>query len=340
MAMLLGTLGPGVRAPLAQDQTAGESAAAAPLPESLTREALRDLVARLSDAEVRTMLLAQLDREIGAAQTAEPAMIGGMEQRASALRESWRAMFAAVPELPGVPLFLAGQLMGTRGPINLVWIALGLVAIFAVGVLAEQAYRWAVRDVRRQVHAAQPPSATARVGHSLLVLLLDFIGIVVFALATIAAFFVLHQGHPPVRLAVTTWVGAVFAIRLVALVSCALLAPDATSLRILPVDDRTARFLYRRILRIAIVWALVFPTVKLLQELGLDRDVVHLLTNLGIAVVVALLIELIWHGREPVARRSAARSRAKSVAPARACARSSRASGTSWRLSICSFSGG
>ena len=92
MAMLLGTLGPGVRAPLAQDQTAGESAAAAPLPEPLTREALRDLVARLSDAEVRTMLLAQLDREIGAAQTAEPAMIGGMEQRASALRESWRAM--------------------------------------------------------------------------------------------------------------------------------------------------------------------------------------------------------------------------------------------------------
>ena len=106
----------------------------------------------------------------------------------------------------------------------------------------------------------------------------------------------------PVRLAVMTWVGAVFAVRLVALVTCALLAPQATSLRLLPVDDRTARFLYRRIMRIAIVWAAVFPTLKLLQELGLDRDVVHLLINLGVAVVVALLIELIWQGREPVAR--------------------------------------
>ena len=55
-------------------------------------------------------------------------------------------------------------------------------------------------------------------------------------------------------------------------------------------------------MRIAIVWALVFPTIKLLQELGLDRDLVHLLTNLGIAVVVALLIDLIWQSREPVAR--------------------------------------
>jgi small-conductance mechanosensitive channel len=229
-------------------------------------------------------------------------MIGGMEQRASALRESWRAMFAAVPELPGVPLFLAGQLIGPRDPGILLWIALGLAAIFAVGVLAEQLYRWAVRDVRRQVYAAQPASAPARVGHALLARLLDLVGIVVFAAATVAAFLVLHQGHPPVRLAVTTWIGAVLAIRLVALATRALLAPDATSLRILPVDDRSARFLYRRILRIAIVWALLFPTLKLMQELGLDRDLVHLLTNLGIALVVALLIDLIWQGREPVAR--------------------------------------
>ena len=229
-------------------------------------------------------------------------MIGGMDQRARALRESWAAMFAAVTELPGVPRFFADQLIGDGSPVRLLWIALGLVAIFAVGILAEQLYLLAVRDVRRQIYAAQPATAAARVGYSLLALLLDFIGIVVFALATIGAFFVLHQGHAPVRLTVMTWVGAVFAIRLVALVTCALLAPDARSLRILPVDDTTARFLYRRIMRIAIVWALVFPTIKLLQELGLDRDLVHLLTNLGIAVVVALLIDLIWQSREPVAR--------------------------------------
>jgi moderate conductance mechanosensitive channel len=301
-ALLLGIHLLSFPAARAQDATATDTPTATTLPEPLTHDALRDLVARLSDTEVRRLLLAQLDRDIAAAARADQAMIGGMDREAMALRESWGAMLAAVPALPGVPMFFADQLIGDRSPTILLWIALGLVGIFAVGVLAEQLYRRAVRDVRRQVYAAQPAGAAARVGYCLLALLLDFIGIVVFALATIAAFFVLHQGHVPVRLTAMTWIGSVFAIRLVALFTCALLAPDAASLRILPVDDRAAHFLYRRIMRIAIVWALVFPTLKLMQELGLDRDVVHLLINLGIAVVVALLIGLIWQGREPVAR--------------------------------------
>ena len=44
-------------------QPAGsEKPASVKLPEPLTREAIRELVARLSDAEVRELLLAQLDK--------------------------------------------------------------------------------------------------------------------------------------------------------------------------------------------------------------------------------------------------------------------------------------
>ncbi len=294
----------------------GEGVAPVALPHPLTREALRDVLARLSDAEVRHLLLRQLDEEIAAAApTPDQAMIGGMEQQATRLRESWRAMLAAVPELPGVPLFFGARLIGERSPDVLLWVALGMAAIFVVGLLAEQLYRRAIRDLRRQVYAAQPPTLGARVGYGLMALALDFVGIVVFALATIAAFFVLHHGHVPVRLTVMTYVGAVFAVRLVALITCFLLAPRAASLRLLPADDRTARLLYRRIMRLAIAWALIFPTIKLLQELGLERDLVHLLTNLGAAVVVALLIHLIWQSREPVARaiRSAESARARTA---------------------------
>lgn len=287
----------------AQDQaTPPAGAVAAPaLPEPLTRDALRELLARLSDTQVRELLLAQLDREIAEA-PAPAGMMADLDAGAADLRDSWRRMFMAIPDLAGVPGFFAAQLIGERSPVVLLWIVLGMIAIFAVGLVAERLYLRAIRDVRRQIHEARPATAGARIGHCFLALLLDFIGLVIFALATIAAFFVLHQGHVPVRLTVMTWVGAVFAIRLVALLACFLLAPQVPSLRVLPVDDRNARFLYRRILRIAIVWALVFPTIRLWQELGLDRDVVHLLTNLGIAVVVALLIDLIWRSREPVAR--------------------------------------
>ena len=176
LALLLCADPVGMRAALAQDEAAAAAAPTA-LPEPLTREALRDLLARLSDAEVRELLLAQLDREISEADAAEAPMIGDMDRQSSALRESWRAMFAAVTELPGVPRFFAGQLIGERSPGILLWIALGLALIFGVGILAERLYRWAIRDVRRQVFAAQPASAPARVGYSLLALLLDLVGV-------------------------------------------------------------------------------------------------------------------------------------------------------------------
>ena len=53
----------------AATQPAGaEKAAAVELPQPLTREAIRELVARLSDAEVRELLLAQLDKAAGPAE--------------------------------------------------------------------------------------------------------------------------------------------------------------------------------------------------------------------------------------------------------------------------------
>ena len=92
-----------------------EAGAPAALPEPLTREALRDLLARLSDAEVRELLIAQLDKEIATAPAATAdGYIDNIEAEAATLRESWRRMFAATPALPTVPVFLANQLIGER----------------------------------------------------------------------------------------------------------------------------------------------------------------------------------------------------------------------------------
>jgi hypothetical protein len=48
------------------------TAAATTLPEPLTREALRDLLAQLSDSEARELLLAELDRQIAARMLTAP----------------------------------------------------------------------------------------------------------------------------------------------------------------------------------------------------------------------------------------------------------------------------
>ncbi len=93
-------------------------AATAPLamPEPLTREALRDLLAHLSDAQARELLLAEFDRQIATRSAAESdMMVSTVDAGATAVRERWRRMTAALPALPEVPALFAGRLIDGRG---------------------------------------------------------------------------------------------------------------------------------------------------------------------------------------------------------------------------------
>jgi hypothetical protein len=219
-----------------------EAGVPAALPEPLTREALRDLLARLSDAQVRELLIAQLDKEIA---TAPPANADGyiddIEAEAATLRESWSRMYAAAPALPTLPVFLANQLMGDRDPRILLVILLGIAAIFGVGCAAEWLFYRVTANLRRQLAEARPEAPLARISYAILRFGLDLLGIVIFTAATIAAFFVLYHGHVPVRLTVTMLVSAVFITRVIALVSRFLLAPNAPSLRLVPLAGRGRR---------------------------------------------------------------------------------------------------
>jgi moderate conductance mechanosensitive channel len=297
--------------------TAGDSAAQAPatssgqiessppaaLPEPLTREALRDLLARLSDAQVRELLIAQLDQEIAAAPapTAD-GFLDDVEAEAATLRQAWGRMFAAGPALPTVPRFLADQLIGERDPAILLLIALATAIIFAAAAAVEWLYRRLTARLRRRVSEEPPETALARMAYALLRLGLDLLGIAIFAAAAVATFFVFYHGHVPVRLTITMLIGAVVIVRLVALLARFVLAPGTPSLRLIDLDDRSAAFLHRRIVWLAAVGAGGFMTVDLLVLLGIEPPLAHLLGNIVAAVFVAMLIALIWRSREPMAR--------------------------------------
>jgi hypothetical protein len=282
---------------------AGASVEPATLPDPLTREALHDLLARLSDAQVRELLIAQLDKEIAAAPAAPTdGYIDDIEAEAATLRHAWRRMFAAVPALPTVPVFLANQLIGDREPGILLLILLGIAVIFAVGGVAEWLFRHFTANLRRQMTEARLQAPLTKISYAILRFGLDLLGIAIFTAATIATFFVFYQGHPPVRLTVMMLVGAVFIVRLTSLVSRFLLAPKVPSLRLVALDDEGAAFLHRRIVWLAALGAGGFMMVDLLVLLGIEPPLAHLLGNIVAAVFVGMLIAMIWHGREPVAR--------------------------------------
>jgi small-conductance mechanosensitive channel len=280
-----------------------EAAGPAALPDPLTREALRDLLAHLSDTQARELLLAELDRQIASGAAVERDMMMSMvDTEAMALRERWRRMLAAIPELPGVPGFLAERLIGEGSPSVLLWIVLGFALMVALGIAAEWLFRRLIGDVQSQVEAARPEGFAAACGYLALRILIELLGIVVFVAAAVGTFFVLWQGHEPTRLTVLTYLAAIVAIRIGALVSRVLFAPHAPGLRLLPVDDATARLLHRRVVGVFAFLVVAFLTIELLRGLGLAPDLASLLGTLATLAFVIVLVWFVRQSREPVAR--------------------------------------
>ncbi len=82
------------------------------LPEDLTKPEVRDLISRLSDDQVRALLISQMDK-LASAESASVSEVSFEESLASLYRRS-TIMWAAIPELPHLPSFIIEKLTEGR----------------------------------------------------------------------------------------------------------------------------------------------------------------------------------------------------------------------------------
>ena len=82
----------------AKTKEAENKVAPAKLPEPLTHEAIRELVSRLSDSEVRALLIQQLDRAAAPAAKSEANLVMSMESEAQRARERVDELWGALVE--------------------------------------------------------------------------------------------------------------------------------------------------------------------------------------------------------------------------------------------------
>jgi moderate conductance mechanosensitive channel len=275
------------------------------LPEPLSPQTIRDLVARLSDDQVRALLLTQLDRtattDAPAAERPTVGLIGELEDGVGDVRTLWQRRIAALPELPGVLPFLLGRLAEGKGTAQLLLTAVAVAIMFAVGIVAEVVFRRLTTGMRSRIPDHQVESFTTRLGYLLQRFGWQVLDLLVFGIAIVAAFFTLYHGHEATRLTVMTYVLAVVLLRLVAAGSRLLLAPHAHELRLIPFDDQSALRLHRWVVAVAAIGTFGFLTGDLLALLGLDPATLDVFGAMVGVVFVAALIAMIWQARHPVA---------------------------------------
>ena len=99
---------------------------------------------------------------------------------------------------------------------------------------------------------------------------------------------------------VAAYFAAILIVRLASLVSRIVFAPAAPALRMVPARDEDARYLHRRVLQVAAVWAFGAITCELMLQHGLAIEAYRLLSAAAGLVVIVLFSSMFWHFRTPV----------------------------------------
>ena len=130
----------------AQGKSGKPKAAATELPEPLTHDSIRELVSRLSDEDVRKLLINQLDRSAASSQgKAGMAMSGMVEHNAGMVRERLGELKEAFFALPATLQDVVAKLDEPDGPSVLPLVGLLIVCMLLVGWVVEWLYDRALR---------------------------------------------------------------------------------------------------------------------------------------------------------------------------------------------------
>ncbi len=282
----------------------GSGTAAPALPETLSPQTIRDLIARLNDDEVRALLIRQLDKvatsETTPATTNASGFVDDLEAGATSVRELWASRVVALPQLPGVIPFFFARMADGKTAGQLVLTVVGVVIVFGFAVLVERVFLHLTAKQRSRIPDARVERFTTRMGYLLQRFAWQIVGLILFTVGALVAFFALYQGHVPTRMALIAYLSAIVILRLMSDVSRFLLAPHAPNLRLIPLSDDAANSLHRWIIAVGCVGAFGFLTADLLGVLGIDQPVLAGFRSLIAVAFVMLLILTIWHTRKPI----------------------------------------
>ena len=255
----------------------------------LTAEERADFLSRLSDEQVRDLMLTYMAAR-AQKDTEDTQLIDEVYQEISLFREKFGERLSHIGELPSVPGFVYAKLSEGKGPYHPL-IVLGLLMVIALLAYAvERGYRRGARRLYEGLALNEDAEPLQRVGRLLAKLVLDLVGVAVFAAAILGMFFLLYQGHEPTRLAVMTLLTALLIVRIVSVVSQFFFAPTAGDLRVAPFDDEAAGRIHRWIVAAAAVTAFGLLACGLMLRFGLAPVLHELLVDMVSTVLVITLI--------------------------------------------------
>jgi len=283
-----------------QESVAGQPSS---LPENLSREAIRDVLSGLDDAQVRERLLRELDEQ--AAERAA-ALAGETQRSALDVAEDWGAdlgtywlqAVTSVPELPAAISETAEVFDERRGEASLWQFFLGILAAVAGGFALATVVHRLVRRWEARIAGTAPEGLGERIKILVFRFGLETARLIAFLIGAFLINRVMNSDVPADFMTGKFIIQAIGVTWFAALVANFILAPGRPQLRLCSVSDEAARFLTNRITLI-FAWSAVGPGLYI--WFGVFGMPVEIRFGFWVALVFYGLMALtLWQARDAI----------------------------------------
>ena len=286
-------------------EPATEQAQPVVLPEHLTRTEVRNLLSRLSDDQVRQLLLQQLDKvadQEARARAGDQGAGDTLQEQLAAMHGRLSLMVSAIGDLPYLGSFVVDRLAEGRSP-SQIWIVLLFAAIvFAGGAAGEWLFRRLFTRIAVHPRSDAPETLVNKLCILLMRAVIDLLGIGVFGLCAAGIFFAFYQDHVPTRMVMAALFWIVIYIRLTNVVARFLLSPKASALRLPPLSDEAAKGVYKRVVVLVSILVGAIFLGRMLDGLGVGEGMSLLIGRIVATIVLGSFGVVIWHDRKVVAQ--------------------------------------
>ena len=197
---------------------------------------------------------------------------------------------------------VVAKLSGGKGAPYIFGTVLGLAVIIALGLVLRWLFLRTTDDIRQNLINAARLGKLHFFGRLLSRMLLDAMGIGVYVLTTFILFVMIYQEGKPSYAIVSIYLIVSYYIMAFLFGAKIIFSPKAASLRLFPMADPDASFMYNWILRIVLVVGVVAGASAILQNFSVSRQLYLMTYSSAGAVVILALVVMIWQSRKRVSQ--------------------------------------
>jgi small-conductance mechanosensitive channel len=297
-------------AAVAKVAESGSTGTEGQIPEHKTPEDVDAYLVGLSDQQARQALAEKLKQEIAGNGDAEDLAEGedpaGHRFHDLTLRASLglnRIVSFFSKEREGAVKWdtIVSRLSGGRGAGHLLLTVVIGLGIIACGIGADRLMRRLTGSLREQILTSVPLGRLQQAGRFITRLLLNALGIAAYMLTSFVLLILIFKQEDAGYWIVSTLLVSSYYVAVIMFAARIIMAPARPALRLLPLQDRDAKFLYRWIVQISLI-AAVFVTCDIVfLNAGRSEALYNLFFILSGLSVSILMIVMIWQSRHRVA---------------------------------------